>query len=253
MSDLLVEVVEHRRRPILHNSPEDLGRNRRLVAREHAPTADLMVVDRLDIAVAIPVDTLDGVRPAMDAATGESRVCRGHVERTDTRTQAAYRGRRVGVDGRGDAKVFGELDDVVQSNVVGELYEDRVVRLSHGVGHGDLSPFYIVVVVYLVVLVLEVEGQIVGDVGALRGNVLLEGSGEHDGLEGAAWLTSGVESEVEVSLLSRQGAYGAALGLYRHDGGRRVGRLEEYLIRGLDRRVLEVWIHRRVNSQSPEL
>src|SRR5918997_2194786 len=223
MSYLLVQVVEHRRRPVLHNAPENLGRNRRLVARKHALPDDLVVVDGLDLAVAVPIDTLYGVRLAVDAAPGESRVCRGHVERTDPRTQAAYRSRRVRVDGGGDAEVFGGLDDVVQSNVVSELYEDRVVRLRHSVGDGDLSPLCVVVVVYLVVLVLEVEGQILGYVGALGGDVLLEGSGEHDRLEGATRLTSGVEREVEVPLLSRKGAYGAALRLYRHDGGRRVG------------------------------
>src|SRR5215211_5852862 len=161
----------------------------------------------------------------MDAAAGERRVGRGHVERADASTQAAYRGRRVGVHVRGDAKVFGGLDDVLQSNVDGELHEHRVVRLLHGVGHGDLPPLYVVVVVYLVILVLEIEGQLVGHVGAVRGDALFEGRREHYGLEGAAGLAPGVEREVEVAVLSRQGAYGAALRLDGHDRGRRVIRL----------------------------
>src|SRR5829696_3943662 len=103
MSYLFVQVVEHRRRPVLHNAPEDLGRDRRLVACEHAPTADLVVVERLALAVAVPVDSLDGVRLAVDTATGEGRVGRGHIKRADARPQAAYSGRRVGLDGSGNA------------------------------------------------------------------------------------------------------------------------------------------------------
>src|SRR5215208_6553485 len=121
MSYLFVQVVEHRRRPVLHNAPEDLGRDRRLVAREHAPTADLVGVERLALAVAVPVDSLDGVRLAVDTATGESRVGRDHIKRADARPQAAYSGRRVGLDGSGNAYVLGGLHHVVQSHVGGKL------------------------------------------------------------------------------------------------------------------------------------
>ena len=182
-----------------------------------------MVVDRLDLAVAIPVDTLDGVRLAMHAAAGEGRVGRGHVERADAEPEAAYRRRRVGLDGRGDAKAFGGFDDVVEADVGGELDEDRVVRFRHGLGHGDGSPLHGVVVLYGVVLVLEAEVEVVGNVGGLRGDVFLQGGGEHEGLEGAARLAAGVERQVEVPLPSRQGPDGAALRLHGHDGGRRVG------------------------------
>src|SRR5918994_2106518 len=192
MSYLFVQVVEHRRRPVLHNAPEDLGRDRRLVAREHALTTDLVVVDRLALAVAVPVDALDGVGIAVYAATGEGRVCRGHVERADARLQAAYGGRRGGLDRCGYSQVFGGIHHVFQSYVGGKLHEHRVVRLRHGVGYGDLSPLDVVVVAHLVVLVLEVEGQVLGDVGALRRDVFPEGRGEHYGLERATGLTPGV-------------------------------------------------------------
>src|SRR5918993_4414764 len=245
--------MEHRRRPVLHNPPEDLGRNRRLVAREHALAADLVVVDRLALAVAVPVDALDGVRLAVYTATGESRVGRGHVKRAYARPQAAYSGRRVGLDWCGDPQVFGGIHDVFQSHVGGKLHEHRVIRLRHSVGYGDLSPLDVVVVAHLVVLVLEVEGQVLRYVGALRGDVFLDGRGEHYGLERAAGLAPGVEREVEVPMLSGQRPYGSALRLYGHYGRRRVIRLRKHVIRGLDRRVLEVAIHRRMNSQSPEL
>src|SRR5918997_6209409 len=104
--------MEHRRRPVLHNAPEDLGRDRRLVAREHALTTDLVVVDRLALAVAVPVDALDGVGIAVYAATGEGRVCRGHVERADARPQAAYGGRRGGVLPGGYSPGFGGIQHV---------------------------------------------------------------------------------------------------------------------------------------------
>src|SRR5215204_6523109 len=252
MSYLFVQVVEHRRRPVLHNAPKDLGRDRRLVAREHAPTADLVVVDRLALTVAIPVDSLDGVRLAVDAATGEGRVGRGHVKRADARPQAAYGGRRVGLDGRGNAQLFGGIRDVFQSHVGGKLHEHRVIRLRHSFGNGDLSPLDVIVVVYLVVLVLEVEGQVLGYVGALRGDIFLDGRGEHYRLERAAGLAPGVEWEVEVPFLSGQRSYGAALRLYSHDGRRGVIRLREHVVRGLDCRVLEVRIHRGVDPQSPK-
>src|SRR5215212_1333271 len=58
MSDLLVQVVEHGSRTVLHHAPEDMGRHRRLATRQHAPPADLMIVDRLYLAVAILVDAL---------------------------------------------------------------------------------------------------------------------------------------------------------------------------------------------------
>src|ERR671910_1897472 len=245
--------MEHRPRPVLHNPPEDLGRNRRLVAREHALAADLVVVDRLALAVAVPVDALDGVRLAVYTATGESRVGRGHVKRAYARPQAAYSGRRVGLDWCGDPQVFGGIHDVFQSHVGGKLHEHRVVRLRHSVGYGDLSPLDVVVVAHLVVLVLEVEGQVLGDVGALRGDVFLDGRGEYHGLERAAGLAPGVEREVEVPILPGQRPYGAALRLYGHHGRRGVVRLREYVVRGLDCRVLEVGVHRRVDPQSSEL
>src|ERR671921_28581 len=252
MPYLLVQIVEHRRRAVLHHAPEDLGLDGRLVARENALTADLVVVDGFFLAIGVPVDALYGVRLAMDAAAGESRVGGSHIERAYARTQAAYRGRGVGVDGRGDTQVFGGLDDVVQSNVDRELYEYRIVRLRHGVGQGDLSPLYVVVVVYLVVLVVEVEGQFMRNVGALRRDIFLQGGGEYDRLEGAAGLTSGVESEVEITFLTCQGAYGAALGFYGHDGRRRVSGLREHLIRGLDGSMLQAGVHSGVDSQPPE-
>src|ERR671910_2962802 len=241
--------MEHRPRPVLHNPPEDLGRNRRLVAREHALAADLVVVDRLALAVAVPVDALDGVRLAVYTATGESRVGRGHVKRAYARPQAAYSGRRVGLDGRGNAQVFGGIHDVFQSHVGGKLHEYRVVRLRHGIGNGDLSPLDVVVVVYLVILVFEVEGQVLGYVGALRGDVFLDGRGEHYGLERTTGLTPGVECKVEVSILSGQRPYGPALRFYGHYGGGRIVRFREHFHRGLDGRVLEVGVHRRVDPK----
>src|ERR671910_1493782 len=253
MSYLFVQVVEHRRRPVLHNAPEDLGRDRRLVTREHALTTDPVVVDRLAPAVAVPVDGLDGVGLAVYAATGESRVGGGHVERADARPEAAYSGRRVGLDWCGDPQVFGGIHDVFQSHVGGKLHEHRVIRLRHSVGYGDLSPLDVVVVAHLVVLVLEVEGQVLRYVGALRGDVFLDGRGEHYGLERAAGLAPGIDWEVEVPILSGQRSYGAALRLYGHYGRRGVVRLREHVIRGLDCRVLEVGVHRRVDPQPPEL
>src|SRR5215207_7185519 len=253
MAYLLVQVVEHRRGPVLHNAPEDLSCDRRLVASEHAPTADLVVVDRLALTVAIPVDSLDGVRLAVDAATGEGRVGRGHVKRADARPQAAYGGRRVGLDGRGNAQLFGGIRDVFQSHVGGKLHEHRVIRLRHSFGNGDLSPLDVIVVVYLVVLVLEVEGQVLGYVGALRGDIFLDGRGEHYGLERATGLTPGVERKVEVPILSGQSPYGPAQRFYGHYGGGRVVRFREHVLRGLDSSVLEVGVHRRVDPQSSEL
>src|SRR5215212_10548897 len=48
-SYFLVEVVEHDRRPVLYHAPQDLVRDRGLIAREHAFSADFVVVDRLDM------------------------------------------------------------------------------------------------------------------------------------------------------------------------------------------------------------
>src|SRR5918993_3556039 len=107
MSYLFVQVVEHTRRPILHNAPEDLGRDRGLVAREHAPAADLVVVDRLLLAVTVPVDSLDGVRLAVDTAAGEGRVGGGHIKRANARPQAAYGGGRGGLGRRGKGPGLG--------------------------------------------------------------------------------------------------------------------------------------------------
>src|SRR5918993_3739996 len=122
MSYLFVQVVEHRRRPVLHNAPEDLGRDRRLVTREHALTTDPVVVDRLAPAVAVPVDGLDGVGLAVYTATGESRVGGGHVERADARPQAAYGGRRGGVDRGGFSQIFGGIPHVFPYPVGGEMH-----------------------------------------------------------------------------------------------------------------------------------
>src|SRR5215211_8676734 len=88
MPYLLVEIVEHARRPILHHAAEDLVGGGGLVAGHHAPSDEAVVVDRLTLAVAHPLYALDGVRRAVDAAAGEGRVGGGHLQGADTLAQA---------------------------------------------------------------------------------------------------------------------------------------------------------------------
>src|SRR5215203_1235967 len=133
VSYLLIQVVEHGRCAVFHHAPQDLRLDRGFITAEHALAPDLVVVDRLGLAVTVPFYALDRVGLAVDAAAGERRVGRGHVEWAYARAEAAYGGRRVGIYGARDAEVFGRLDHAVQAHVGGELDEDRVIRLGHRV------------------------------------------------------------------------------------------------------------------------
>src|SRR3712207_5345840 len=85
--DLLVEIVEHARRPVLHHAAENLVKGGGLVPGHHALPSEPVVVEVLALAVAHPLYALDGIRVAADAAGGEGRVGGGHLQGTDADAQ----------------------------------------------------------------------------------------------------------------------------------------------------------------------
>src|SRR3712207_1486932 len=164
---LLIEVVEHARRPVLYHAAEDLVEDGGLVPSHRAPPGDPVVVDRLALAVAYLLYAFDGVRLAVDAAAGEGRVGGGHLQGTDADAQATYRRGRGAIDRTCDPQGPGGLRDVLQPCIHGDLDKDRVVRLGHCFGDRDLPTLHGAVVLDGVVLTLEADVEVVGDVDAL--------------------------------------------------------------------------------------
>src|SRR5215210_1574137 len=222
---LAVEVVVETGRAPQDDPPQNLRGGGGLVAREDATTFNLVVVDGLALAEAGTLYPLYGVGLPVDAAGGEGRVGGGHLERAHARPQAPDCCRGVGVYRGDDAHGRGDLRHVLQPQVHGELYKDRVVRLGHGLVERYSAPLYAVVVADLdplpPVVEVQVLRQIVRD---LRRDELPERGREHERLEGAPRLAAGIQGQVEVVFLAGQGLYGSVLGLDARDGAGGVAR-----------------------------
>jgi hypothetical protein len=119
-----------------------------------------VVVDGLALAEAGEIYPLDSVGLPVDAAGGEGRVGGGHLERANACPQPSYSRRGVGIYRGGDAHGRGDLGHVLQPQVHGELYEDRVVRLGHGPVERYPAPLYTVVVLDLDPLPFVIEVQV---------------------------------------------------------------------------------------------
>src|ERR671916_710335 len=239
-SYLAVEVVVEAGRATQDDLPQDLRGGGGLVAGEDAVPFDLVVVDGLALAESGEIYPLDSVGLPVDAAGGEGRVGGGHLKRAHARPQTPDGSRGVGVYRGGDAHGRGDLGHVLQPQVHGELYKDRVVRLGHGPVERYPAPLYAVVVADLDPLPLVVEVQVLRQiVSGFRRDELPERRREHERLEGAPRLAAGVQGQVEVVFLAGQGLYGSVLGLDARDGAGGVTGFVQGLLYGVHRLLLK--------------